>query len=212
MSSFEAYRRLIRDSGEIQEFLRERLCLPEKLRVERLDPLVLSDKIIREHPDPENNELGKIVITVDDIKFFGISAFQVESISNVNGSLNFIHRVPKIVTTANYSVDYELFNQLPFRISEGSLKTNIVDAHINGTFRMYPDTAHSWFKVSRLNVTTACTEPLDILVEPKFIKSDRFVINSSTLADFSQIIRSVLPKVAEILKLTYSKAIELKTL
>lgn len=212
MSSFEAYRRLIRDSGPIQEFLRERLCLPEITRVENLDPLVLSDTIVHEYTDKETPVFGKVVITVDDIKFFGISDFRVESIANSNGSLNFIHRVPKMITTANFTVDYELFNQIPFRISEGTLQTNIVDARINGTFQMYPDAVDSWFRVAQLNVTTACEEPLDIVIEPKFVTTDKFVINSETIGIFSQLIRSVLPKVAEVLKLTYAKAIELKTL
>uniref|UniRef100_T1K0P0 Lipid-binding serum glycoprotein N-terminal domain-containing protein n=1 Tax=Tetranychus urticae TaxID=32264 RepID=T1K0P0_TETUR len=211
MSSFEAYRRLLRDSGEIQDFLREKMCLPQMTPVSRLDPLPLTDVLTLEDCDPITPEVGRLVTTINNIRFYGLSDFRVETVETSGSYLHFRHKVPKLDSRANYTVDYHLFGSIPLRISQGEIRSTIVNAHINGTFQMFPDVFRSWFRVSHLGIQTACHEPMDLTVYPEYTITDRFVVDRQKIDKFSDAMRSILPKVGDYLKFTYSKAAELKS-
>lgn len=110
---------------------------------------------------------------------------------------------------ANYTVDYHLFDEIPLLISKGHLKAIVPNAYIKGSCSVLPDILNVWFKIANLNLSSS-VEEVDVKVHPMFAISDRFRIERSTLNKLSAVIKNIMPNVVEYLKLTYSKAIEMK--
>ncbi|RWS25413.1 hypothetical protein B4U80_03193 [Leptotrombidium deliense] len=209
LRSFEGYRKLLRDSNPIEDSLRENLRLSNLLRIRHLDPLSLPKPIIMEHRDPKTPILGKVKVTLEDVHVAGLSAFKVEQLNGFGRNLYFEHSIPQLDTIANYTVDYHLFDEIPLRISKGALKASAPNAHILGSFELFPDLLRAWFRIAQLNFTTS-VDDFNLKVYPDYLISDRFVVERSTIHKLNSAIKSMLPNVTDYLKLTFSRAIDLR--
>ena len=207
--SFEGYRRLIRNAERIEDSIRRSLGLSKRVRLRSLDPLDLPEPVALEHRDRNIPILGKLVFTMSDISVSGLSNFRVEELDGLGRNLHFQHLIPHLDSIANYTIDYHLFDVIPFRVSEGSLVARVPNARVRGSFQMFPDLVNVWFRVAQLNLTT-WVEDLDIHFYPRFLLSDRFAIDRSTVDKIHTAFNYFLPNVTELLKVTYTKAIEMR--
>lgn len=212
MMSFDGYRKLIQDSSNLDDVLKEHVGPAHYSNPihKKLDPLYLQSPAIHEYRDPKSPVTGKLVLTLTDVAISGLSSFRVDKVENKGPTLKFIHTIPKLDSCANYTVDYRLFDTIPLRISEGRFSATIPNAKVNGSFFMFPDVFREWFKVSQFNLSTIIDEEVSIAVDPKYTISDRFVLDRSMMTKFDAAIRSIIPELDNILKSTYSKAIEMK--
>lgn len=209
MLSFEGYRRLLKNAERIEDSIRNTLGLSKRVRFRSLDPLDLPEPVILEHRDRSIPILGKLVFTMSEIAVSGLSNFRVEELDGVGRNLQFQHLIPHLDSVANYTIDYHLFDAIPFRVSEGSLIARVPNARVRGSFQMFPDLVNLWFRVAQLNLTT-WVEDLDIHFYPRYLISDRFAIDRSTVDKIHTAFNYFLPNVTELLKLTYTKAIEMR--
>lgn len=209
MLSFEGYRRLLKNAEMIEDSIRKTLGLSKRVRLRSLDPLDLPDPVTLEHRDRSIPILGKLVFTMSEIAVSGLSNFRVEELDSVGRHLQFQHLIPHLDSVANYTIDYHLFDVIPFRVSEGSLIARVPNARVRGSFQMFPDLMNVWFRVAQLNVTT-WVEDLDINFYPRYLISDRFAIDRSTVDKIHTAFNYFMPNVTELLKLTYTKAIEMR--
>lgn len=106
-------------------------------------------------------------------------------------------------------MDYHLFDAIPFRVSSGHLTARVPNARVKGSFQIFPDLVNVWFKVAQLNLTT-WVEDLNIRFYPEYLISERFAIDKSTVDKIHTAFTYFLPNITDVLKLTYSKAIEMK--
>jgi hypothetical protein len=209
LRSFEGYRRLLKNSQAIENYIINRLKLPKWTKIRRLDPLDLPEPLFFEHRDQKAPMIGKLKFTFEGVQISGLSNFKVESLSNQGRTLHFKHRIPQLDSVANYTVDYHLFDEIPLRISEGQLKASVPNAYIKGSFQVLPDILNVWFKVANLNLT-GWIDDVDMHVFPNYVISDRFKIERSTINKMNAAVRAMMPDILEYLKVTYNKAIELK--
>ena len=209
MLSFEGYRRLLKNADRIEDSIRNTLGLSKRVRLRSLDPLDLPEPVTLEHRDRSIPILGKLVFTMSDIAVSGLSNFRVEELDGVGRNLQFQHLIPHLDSVANYTIDYHLFDVIPFRVSEGSLIARVPNARVRGSFQVFPDLVNVWFRVAQLNVTT-WVEDLDIHFYPRYLISDRFAIDRNTVDKIHTAFNYFLPNVTELLKLTYTKAIEMR--
>ena len=207
--SFEGYRRLLRDAERIEDSIRQVLGLSKRVRLRSLDPLALPEPVTLEHRDRSIPILGKMVFTMNDISVSGLSRFRVEELDGLGRNLHFQHLIPQLDSIANYTIDYHLFDAIPLRVSEGSLTARVPNARVRGSFQMFPDLLNVWFRVAQLNLTT-WVEDLDIHFYPRFLVSDRFAIDRNTVDKIHTAFNHFLPNVTQLLKLTYTKAIEMR--
>lgn len=117
--SFEGYRRLLQDANRIEDFIRERLGLSKRVRLRSLDPLEMPEPMTVEHRDPKAPILGKLILTLNNIMVSGLSRFRVQTLEAYGRNLYFQHTIPQLDSVANYTIDYHLFDAIPFRVSEG---------------------------------------------------------------------------------------------
>lgn len=209
LRSFESFRRLIKNCESIESFLIMKMNLPKWSKLHRLDPLELPESLYFEHRDPKTPLLGKLKFTLDNVVVSGLSTFKTENLSNQGRTLYFKHRIPQLDFLANYTVDYHLFDEIPLLISKGHLKATVPNAYIKGSFVVLPDILNVWFKIANLNLSSS-VDDVDVKVHSMFAISDRFRIERSTLNKLSAVIKNIMPNIIEYLKLTYSKAIEMK--
>lgn len=209
LMSFEGYRRLLKNAERIEDSIRSSLGLSKRVRFRSLDPLDLPDPVSLEHRDKNIPILGKLVFTMSDIAVSGLSNFRVEELDGLGRNLQFQHLIPHLDSVANYTIDYHLFDVIPFRVSAGSLIARVPNARVRGSFQMFPDLLNMWFRVAQLNLTT-WVEDLDISFYPTYLISDRFAIDRSTVDKIHTAFQYFLPNVTELLKLTYMKSIELQ--
>lgn len=209
LRSFESFRRLIKNCESIENFLITKMNLPKWSKLHRLDPLELPESLYFEHRDPKTPLLGKLKFTLENVLINGLSTFKTENLSNQGRTLYFKHRIPQLDFLANYTVDYHLFDEIPLLISKGHLKATVPNAYIKGSFIVLPDILNVWFKIANLNLSSS-VDDVDVKVQSMFAISDRFRIERSTLNKLSAVIKNIMPNIIEYLKLTYSKAIEMK--
>lgn len=209
MRSFEGYRRLMKDAHRIEDAMRSTLGLPKRVRLRSLDPLDLPEPVVLEHRDKNIPILGKLVFTLSDIMVSGLSNFRVEQLDGHGRNLYFQHLIPHLDSVANYTMDYHLFDAIPFRVSSGHLLARVPNARVKGSFQIFPDIVNVWFKVAQLNLTT-WAEDLNIRFYPEYLISERFAIDKSTVDKIHTAFNYFLPNITDVLKLTYSKAIEMK--
>lgn len=209
LRSFESFRRLIKNCESIESFLIMKMNLPKWTKLHRLDPLELPESLYFEHRDPKTPLLGKLKFTLENVVVSGLSTFKTENLSNQGRTLYFKHRIPALDFLANYTVDYHLFDEIPLIISKGHLKATVPNAYIKGSFTVLPDILNVWFKIANLNLSSS-VDDVDVKVNSMFAISDRFRIERSTLNKLSAVIKNIMPNIIEYLKLTYSKAIEMK--
>lgn len=211
LRSFEGYRRLIRDAHRIEDYIRQSMGLSKRMRLTSLDPLQLPDPVVLEHRDKNAPVLGRMVFTLSDITVAGLSNFRVEQLESrdLGRNLYFQHLIPHMDSVANYSVDYFLFDAVQIRVSSGHLTARVPNARIRGSFQIFPDVFNLWFRVAQVNLTT-WVEDLDLKFYPTFLISDKFSIDSKTVDKIHSAFNYFLPNVTDLLRLTYSKAIEMK--
>ena len=209
MRSFEGYRRLMKDAQRIEDTIRTSLGLPKRMRLRSLDPLDIPEPVVLEHRDKNIPILGKLVFTLSDIVVAGLSNFRVEQLDGYGRNLYFQHLIPHLDSVANYTMDYHLFDAIPFRVSSGHLTARVPNARVKGSFQIFPDLVNVWFKVAQLNLTT-WVEDLNIRFYPEYLISERFAIDKSTVEKIHTAFSYFLPNITDVLKLTYSKAIEMK--
>lgn len=209
MRSFEGYRRLLKDAHKIEDTIRTTFNMPKRVRLRSLDPLDLPEPVILEHRDKNIPILGKLVFTLSDIVVSGLSNFKVEQLDGFGRNLQFQHVVPHLDSLANYTMDYHLFDVIPFRVSSGHLLARVPNARVKGSFQIFPDLANVWFRVAQLNLTT-WVEDFNIRFYPQFLISERFAIDKTTVDKIHEAFNYFLPNITDILKLTYTKAIEMK--
>lgn len=77
---------------------------------------------------------------------------------------------------------------------------------------MFPDIINAWFRMGQFNMSTWVDEreDMDLHLFPNYIINDRFVIERSIRQKIDHAIRTLLPGLTDLLKITYSKAIELR--
>ncbi|KAI1287395.1 hypothetical protein HDE_10161 [Halotydeus destructor] len=209
LMSFEGYRTLLQDANRIEAAIRQRLGFSRRARISTLDPMTMHEPVTLEHRDKNTPVLGKLVLTLDDIMISGLSQFKVEQLEGYGRNLYFQHRIPNLDSVANYTIDYHLFDAIPFRVSEGHLTANVPNAHVKGSFQIFPDLRNVWFRVAQLNLTT-WVDDLDLKIHPRYIINEHFAIEKSTENRIQDAIKSLMPNITEILKVTYTKAIEMK--
>lgn len=209
LRSFEGYRRLMRDAYRVEDSIRQTFGLPKRTRLQSLDPLLLPDPVVLEHRDKNVPVLGKVVVTMTDVLITGLSNFRVEELNGFGRSLSFQHVMPHLDTVANYTMDYHLFDAIPLRVSAGQLTARIPNARVRGSFQIFPDILKAWFRVAQMNLTT-WVEDLDLRFHPTFLVSDRFAIDRSTVDKIHTAFNHFLPNVTDLLRLTYTKAIEMR--
>ena len=209
LRSFENFRRLIKNCESIESFLISKMNLPRWSKLHSLDPLELPESLYFESRDPKTPLLGKLKFTLENVQISGLSTFKTENLSNQGRTLYFKHRIPQLDFHANYTVDYHLFDEIPLLISKGYLNALVPNAYIKGSFSVLPDILNVWFKISGLNLSSS-VEEVDVKVYPVFAISDRFRVERSTLNKLNAAIKNIMPNIVEYLKLTYSKAIEMK--
>jgi hypothetical protein len=209
MLSFEGYRQLLKNAERIEDSIRQSLGLSKRVRLRSLDPLALPEPVVLENRDRSIPMLGKMVFTMSEIAVSGLSNFRVEELDSSGRNLQFQHLIPRLDSIANYTIDYHLFDVIPFRVSEGSLIARVPNARVRGSFQMFPDLLNVWFRVAQLNLTT-WVEDLDIHFYPRYLISDRFAIDRNTVDKIHTAFNHFLPNVTELLKLTYTKAIEMR--
>ena len=112
-------------------------------------------------------------------------------------------------SVANYSIDYYLFDAVQVKISSGHLTARVPNARIRGTFEVFPDLMNLWFRVAQVNLTT-WVEDLDLRFHPNFLISDQFAIDRQTVDKIHTAFNYFLPNVTDLLRLTYTKAIEMR--
>lgn len=212
MDAFEVLRRLILDGFEEEESkeVSKDVELPSHYSpLLRLDPLCLNKPVVVESRDNQTPILGKIVLTLENTRFSGLSAFKVDKIDNAGPCLNFRHVIPKLDVSSNYTVEYYLFDSIPLRISEGQLKAAIPEAKISGKFFSFASVIGDWSRMSQFNLTTTVDDDIALVVYPKYTISDRFVLKKE-MSKFDLAIKKSLPEVTDILKNAYSRVIEMK--
>ena len=209
MRSFEGYRRLLKDAHKIEDSIRSTLNMPKRVRLRSLDPLDLPEPVVLEHRDRNIPILGKLVFTLSDIVVSGLSNFKVEQLDGFGRHLQFQHVVPHLDSLANYTMDYHLFDVIPFRVSSGHLLARVPNARVKGSFQIFPDLANVWFRVAQLNLTT-WVEDFNIRFYPQFLISERFAIDKTTVDKIHEAFNHFIPNITDILRLTYTKAIEMK--
>lgn len=92
---------------------------------------------------------------------------------------------------------------------EGHLTASVPNAHVRGSFQIFPDLLNVWFRVAQFNMS-AWVDELDLHLYPRYIISERFAIEKSTENKVQSAIRGLMPNITELLKLTYTKAIEMR--
>lgn len=210
MDAFEVLRRLILDGAEETKEGENGVELPQHYSpLLRLDPLCLDKPVVVESRDDKSPVLGKVVLTLENTRFTGLSAFKVDRIDNAGPCLNFRHVIPKLDASSNYSVDYYLFDSIPLRISEGQLKASIPQAKISGKFFSFASVIGDWSRMSQFNLTTTVDDDVALVVYPRYTISDRFVLKKE-MTKFDAAIKKTLPEVTEVLKNAYSRVIEMK--
>lgn len=209
LMSFEGYRRLMTDARKIEDAIRQSLGLSKRAHFRSLDPLDLPEPLILEHRDKKIPILGKVVLTLSDIAISGLSQFKVEQLDGLGRNLYFQHLIPRMDSIANYTIDYHLFDAIPFRVSAGKITAAIPNARVRGTFQVFPDLLNIWFRVAQLNLTT-WVEDLNIRFYPEYLISERFAIEKSTIDKIHTAFNYLLPNITDILRLTYTKAIEMR--
>lgn len=89
------------------------------------------------------------------------------------------------------------------------MTASVPNAHVKGSFQVFPDILNVWFRVAQFNMT-AWVDDLDLHLYPRYIINDRFAIEKSTETKVQSAIRSLMPNITELLKITYTKAIEMR--
>lgn len=209
LMSFEGYRHLMTDARKIEDFIRVSLGMSKRAHFRSLDPLDLPDPLVVEHRDKKIPILGKVVLTLSDIAISGLSQFKVEQLDGLGRNLYFQHLIPRLDSIANYTIDYHLFDAIPFRVSAGKITANVPNARVRGSFQVFPDILNIWFRVAQLNLTTM-VDDLNIRFYPEYLISERFAIEKSTIEKIHTAFNYLLPNVTDILRLTYTKAIEMR--
>lgn len=209
MLSFEGYRRLIQDAHRVEDAIRVSLGLSKRMRFRSLDPLDMPEPVILEHRDKNTPVLGKVVLSLQNVMVSGLSNFKVEHLDGLGRNLHFQHLIPNLDTVANYTIDYHLFDAIPFRVSEGHLTANIPNARVKGSFHILPDILNAWFRVAQFNMSTH-VDDIDLHLYPRYVINERFAIEKSTENKIHTAIQSLIPNITELLKITYTRAIELK--
>lgn len=209
LRSFENFRRLVKNCEPIESYLLTKMNFPKNRLLHTLDPLELAEPLYWSSRDNKTPLLGKLKFTLENVKITGLSTFKTENLSNQGRVMFFKHRIPQLDFIANYTVDYLLFDEISLLISKGNLKAIVPNAYLKGSFSVLPDIMNVWFKIANLNISSVI-EDVDIKVHPEFSISDRFRIERSTINKLSLVIKNIMPNVVDYLKLTYSKAIEMK--
>lgn len=209
MMSFEGYRQLLVDAHRIEDAIRERLSLSKRMRFRSLDPIDMPSPVVIEHRDKNSPVLGKVVLTLSDVMISGLSQFRVDQLDGSGRNLFFRHIIPRLDSVANYTIDYHLFDAIPFRVSEGHLIASVPNAQVRGSFQIFPDFLNAWFRVAQLNLSTVIDD-LDLRLFPRYVINDKFTVEKSTEDKIQTAIQSLIPNITEMMKITYSRAIELK--
>lgn len=87
--------------------------------IRRLDPLHLKAPVVFDYRDQKLPVLGKLIFTLENVMITGLSSFRVEKLhmEPITRMLNFQHIIPRLDSLANYTIDYHLFDAIPFRVS-----------------------------------------------------------------------------------------------
>lgn len=206
MDAFETFRRLMQESGRVDEKENSVQSVQHYSPIQRLDPLYISKTICHESRDSRGPILGKTVIKVSNLQFSGLSSFKVEKVRNSGACLDFTQTIPQLDACGDYVVEYHLFDEIPLRLSEGQIKATIPKARISGGFL---SAFGNWPKRNNFNLTTTFVEDISLMVYPKYTISERYVLNTN-MDKFEAAIRSSLPELSETLKGAYSRVIEMK--
>jgi hypothetical protein len=183
--------------------------LPSLSSILGIDPFKLPNPIEISHRNILYPQLGVLDLNFSQIMIAGLSNYKMKKISKEGKNIVVQHLLPNLTAHTNYSVNFSLFDDIPWNISKGQLMVNIKNVHLNVTFCMFPNSLKSLFKVVKLNLTAWSVDEPSMVAFPEFLISREYRMTDIVVGKINSFIQSLMPNLTQYLKFNYTKLVEL---